>query len=64
MSAKFEARYQGMCPCGNRIRRGDQVAYIDDQLHCAGCLDNPNDQEPTAAQLCQDCRLEHAGECF
>lgn len=42
MTRTFEARYGGRCGvCDGRIEEGDTVAYEDDELVHADCVEEP-----------------------
>lgn len=61
----FEARYAGICACGceQRIRPGDEVGYVGDDLIRADCADSP--ASPTVAEaVCPSCWTVHRGECL
>lgn len=60
----FPARYPGKCPCGNAIREGDSVGWIDGEVCCPRCVENGEVYEPPAAPTCPDCHLQHKGECW
>jgi hypothetical protein len=62
---KFSAKYAGWCEhsdCSygdNRIRPGDTVEYLDNDLMHTECAAHMRRRPPT----CPDCNLIHAGEC-
>lgn len=45
MPAMFTARYVGECAlCGDPIDPGDEAGYIDDEVCCADCCDDVEDE--------------------
>lgn len=60
----FTARYNGKCPCGNHIQRGDPIGWIDGEVCCGGCVDAAATTEPPTLVVCPDCHLQHVGECW
>lgn len=64
---RFEARYRGACAgdCGETIKPGDVVAYVDDQLVHEGCEPAPAPVERAPRPLCPECFTETAlnGAC-
>lgn len=60
-SRVFEARYHGVCGCGEPIEPGDDVMYDGDELVHLSCT--PESQQPKK-KPCKKCYLVHAGDCF
>lgn len=69
-SRPFTANFGGPCAadCGDRIRQGDEVRYLADELmhdECAadteGRVIRAERAEPT---VCPRCWTAHAGECL
>jgi len=60
----FTAKYTGTCAadCGYRIREGDQVEYVEDQLMHVDC---PDAIAPITRAVCPECFTETAvnGAC-
>lgn len=67
MSRPFEARHHSGCAadCGDRIRPGDEVVYVADELVHAECAPTSSAAverpEPAA---CPSCWTVHRGECL
>lgn len=63
----FTARFGGRCAaeCGERIKPGDVVEYVDDQLVHEGCVPAPVMERP-AREQCPDCFTERSvtGACM
>jgi hypothetical protein len=62
----FEAQYESPCQgdCGDDVRPGDRVRYVDDDLMHAACASRLLAQLRTSTTPCPDCWTVHAGECL
>ncbi|TDO18157.1 hypothetical protein EV580_1340 [Mycobacterium sp. BK086] len=62
----FEARYAGDCAADScnygdgRIRPGDDVEYVDEELMHRECAKSVRRGDPP---LCRECFTHHRGEC-
>ena len=58
----FQARYNGRCALGDRIRQDEAVQYVNGALQHVSCPDDPDEDDPTVAPLarpvCQGCWTE------
>lgn len=58
-----DAKYGGVCGgCDERIRAGQKVAYVDDELVHATCVDVPGRVEKKT-ETCTECWLEKPCPC-
>jgi hypothetical protein len=60
----FKAKYGGRCAaeCGEQIRPGNDVVYVDDQLVHVGCEERALTPRRPAV-VCTECWLEKPCEC-
>lgn len=63
-SRPFTARYDDWCEgdCGGPICAGEQVSYVDDELMHTDCIPTYTAQTRDTP-ICQNCYLQHRGEC-
>lgn len=61
----FSAKYRGLCAgeCGETIRVGDEVVFVDNELMHTACVSDPA-PGGRVESVCPDCFLVHTGECF
>lgn len=65
-SRMFTAKYHGRCAsCEEPIEPGDQAAFADDEVVCAGCAMGEPSPRPAARPevVCRSCWLVHPGSC-
>lgn len=63
-SGTFTANFPGECwQCEERIERGDQVRYQDDDVVHADCYADQESVPRQPVTPCSKCFLVHAGEC-
>jgi hypothetical protein len=62
----FEAQYESACrgDCGDDVRPGEKVRYVDDELMHAACASRMLAAIRTSTTPCPDCWTVHAGDCL